>query len=179
MGNFDELFKIKANIVIREVQQCSSPSFTWVVCSQLTFKQPITATSLEVEYQLNILRILATALSIFSLFCAISATIWLGVNSPGFNWRYSSQLLHLLGGSEDPGWTLTFLIKPLGQVVASPLFNNHAEGKVTTREHSVGGAKLDTCVFKMMLLWWHRHGPEQYNGWPCDHSSPGPTPIPH
>ena len=36
--NFDELFKTEANIAIREVQQCSSPSFIWVVCSQLTFK---------------------------------------------------------------------------------------------------------------------------------------------
>ena len=24
-------------------------------------------------------------------------------------------------------------------------------------------------VLKMMLLQWHRHGPEQYNGWPHDH----------
>ena len=87
-------------------------------------KQPITAVSLGVEYQLNITRILAMMLSIFCWFCAISATIWSGVNSPGFNWRYSAQVLHLLGGSEDPGWTLTFLIKPLGQVVAPPLCNN-------------------------------------------------------
>ena len=56
-------------------------------------------------------------------------------------------MLHPLGGSEDPGWTLTILIKPLGQVVAPPLFDNHAEGKVTTREHSVGGVMLDTCGY--------------------------------
>ena len=36
--NFDELFKIEANIVIGEVQQCLSPSFTRVVCSHSTFK---------------------------------------------------------------------------------------------------------------------------------------------
>ena len=84
-------------------------------------------------------------LSIFSQFCAISATIWSGVNSPGFYWRYSSQVLHLLGGSEDPGWTLTFLIEPLGQVVAPSLCDNQAEGRVTAREHSVGGAMLNTC----------------------------------
>ena len=36
--NFNELFKTEANDVIREVQQCSSPSFTWVACSQSTFK---------------------------------------------------------------------------------------------------------------------------------------------
>ena len=85
------------------------------------------------------------AMSIFSWFHAISVTICSGVNSPGFDWRYSSQVLHSLGGSEHPGWTLTCLIKPLGQVVAPPLFDNHAEGKVTAREHSVGGAMLDTC----------------------------------
>ena len=55
------------------------------------------------------------------------------------------QVLHSLGGSEDSGWTLTFLIKSLGQVVAPPLCDNQAEGRVTTREHSVGGAMLDTC----------------------------------
>ena len=54
-------------------------------------------------------------------------------------------MLHPLGGSEDPGWTLTFLIESLGWVVAPPLCNNRSEGRVTTREHSVGGAMLDTC----------------------------------
>ena len=38
MDTYDKLYKIKANIAIREVQQFSSPSFTWVVCSQSTFK---------------------------------------------------------------------------------------------------------------------------------------------
>ena len=50
------------------------------------------------------------------------------------------------GGSEDPGWTLTFLIKPCGHIVAPPLFHNQAEGKVTASEHSVGDAILDTCL---------------------------------
>ena len=54
-------------------------------------------------------------------------------------------MLHLLGESEDPGWTLTFLIKSLGWVVAPPLCNNQAEGRVTAREHTVGGAMLNTC----------------------------------
>ena len=81
-----------------------------------------------------------------SLFCAISVTIWSGVNSPGFNWRYSSQVFQSLGGSEDPGWTLIFLIEPCGCVVAPSLFDNQAEGKEMASEHSVGGAILDTCL---------------------------------
>ena len=84
-------------------------------------------------------------LSIFSQFCAISATIWSGVNSPGFDWRHAFQVLHLLGGSEDPGWTLTFLIKPLEWFVASSLCNIQVEGRVITRKYSVGGTMLDTC----------------------------------
>ena len=50
------------------------------------------------------------------------------------------------GGSKDPGWTLKFLIKPCGCVVAPPLFDNQAEGKVTASKHSVGGAILDICL---------------------------------
>ena len=69
-----------------------------------------------------------------------------GVNSPGFDSRYSSQVFQSLGGSEDPGWTLTFLIKPRWCIVAPPLFDNQAEGKVMANEHSVGGAILDTCL---------------------------------
>ena len=125
---------------------------------------------------MNISIILAMVLSIFSRFCAISATIWSGVNSPGFDWRYSSQVFHPLGGSEDPGWTLTFLIEPFRHVVATPLCNNQAEGRVTARE-VLSLTLVD--VFQMMLLWWHRCEPEQYNGWPHDHWSPGPIPIPH
>ena len=84
------------------------------------------------------------------------------------------------GGSEDPGWTLTFLIEPFGCVVAPPLFNNRAEGKVTAREHSVGGATLDTCgCVQDDAFVVHRCKPKQYNGWPHDHWSPGPFPIPH
>ena len=55
-------------------------------------------------------------------------------------------MLHLLGGSEDPGWTLTFLIELLGWVVAPPLCDNQAEGRVTAMEHSVGGTIPETCV---------------------------------
>ena len=69
-----------------------------------------------------------------------------GVNSPGFDWRYSSQVFQLLGGLEDPGWTLTFLIKPHGCDMVPLLFDNQAEGKVMASEHSVGGAILDTCM---------------------------------
>ena len=76
----------------------------------------------------------------------ISATIWSGVNSPGFDLRYSSQVFQSLGGLEDPGWTLMFLIEPCGHVVAPPLFDNQAEGKVMTIEHSVGGVVLNTCL---------------------------------
>ena len=36
--------------------------------------------------------------------------------------------------------------EPCEQVVAPPLFNNLAEGKVMANEHSVGGAILDTCL---------------------------------
>ena len=54
-------------------------------------------------------------------------------------------MFHPQGGSEDPGWTLTFLIEPLGWVVAPPLCDNSAEGRVTAREHSVGGTILDAC----------------------------------
>ena len=84
-------------------------------------------------------------LPIFSWFCVITAMIWSGVNSPGFNSRYSSQVFHPPGGSDDLGWTLTFLIKPFGWVVAPPLCDNQVEDRVTAREHSVGGAVLDTC----------------------------------
>ena len=65
--------------------------------------RPITTIILEVKYQLNVLRILATVLSIFILFLVISATIWSGVNFPGSDSRYSSQVFQSLGGSEDPG----------------------------------------------------------------------------
>ena len=116
--NFNELFKIKANIAIREVQQCLSPSFTWVVCSQLTFKMTNHCNKSRSGVPVKHLKNPGPTLSIFSQFCVISATIWSDVNLPGFNWRYSSQVLRLLGGSEDPGWTLTLLIKPLGWVVA-------------------------------------------------------------
>ena len=128
--NSNELFEIEANILIGEVSN-------W----------PITVISLEVEYQSNVSRILATVLSIFTLFQVISVTIWSGVNSPGFNLRYSSQVLQSLGGSEDPGWTLTFLSEPCGYVMAPPLFDNQAEGKVMANKHSVGGVILDTCLW--------------------------------
>ena len=36
--NFDELFEIEAKGMISKVQQCSPPSFTWVVCSQSSVK---------------------------------------------------------------------------------------------------------------------------------------------
>ena len=36
--NFDKLFDIEANVAVSQVQQCSSPSLTWVVCSHLMFK---------------------------------------------------------------------------------------------------------------------------------------------
>ena len=39
------------------------------------------------------------------------------------------------------------MIKPFGWVVAPPLCNNQAEGRVTAREHSVGGAILDTWEY--------------------------------
>ena len=96
--NFDELFEIEANVIISKVQQCSPPPFTWVVCSQSSLEMTNHCNHLEVKYQSNISRIIATVLSIFSLFCVISATIWSGVNSPGFDLRYSSQVFHLLGG---------------------------------------------------------------------------------
>ena len=85
---------------------------------------PFTAISLEVNYQSNVSRILATALSIFILFHVISVIIWSGVNSPSFNLRYSSQAFQSLEGSEDPGWTLMFLNECHGHVVAPPLFDN-------------------------------------------------------
>ena len=85
-------------------------------------------------------------LSIFILFCVISVTIWSGVNSSGFDSRYSSQVFQSLGGSEDPGWTLTFLNEPHGCVVAPPLFSNRAEGKVMANKHSVGGVILNICL---------------------------------
>ena len=85
-------------------------------------------------------------------------TIWSGVNSPGFDSMYSSQIFQSLGGTEDTGWTLMFLIEPCGGVVAPHLFDNRAEGKVMANEHSVGGAVLDTCLLKKMLLWQDRHG---------------------
>ena len=66
-------------------------------------------------------------------------TIWSGVNSLGFDLKYSSQVFQSLGGSEDPGWTLMFLYEPL--------FDNQAEGKVMANEHSVGGAIPDTCLY--------------------------------
>ena len=108
--------------------------------------QPITAINHEVKYQSNVSRILATVLSIFILFCVISVTIWSGVNSPGFDLRYSSQVFQSLGGSKDPGWTLTFPNEPCGHVLAPPLFDNQEEGKVMANEHSVGGAILNTCL---------------------------------
>ena len=72
--------------------------------------------------------------------------IWSGVNSPSFDLRYSSQVFQLLEGSEDPGLTLTLLNEPHGHVVAPPLFNNRAEGKVMASKHSIRGAILDTCL---------------------------------
>ena len=39
-----------------------------------------------------------------------------------------------------------FHSEPQGQVVAPPLFDNHAEGKLMANEHSIGGAMLDTCL---------------------------------
>ena len=39
-----------------------------------------------------------------------------------------------------------FLNKPCEYVVAPPLFDNQAEGKVMGNEHSVGDAILDTCL---------------------------------
>ena len=65
---------------------------------------------------------------------------------PGFDSRYSSQVFQSLEGSEDPGWTLTFLIEPHRHVVPPSLFNNQAEGKVMASKHSVGGVMLDTCL---------------------------------
>ena len=44
-----------------------------------------------------------------------------------------------------------FLNEPHGHVVAPPLFNNRAEGKVMANEHSVGGAILDTCLWYMSI----------------------------
>ena len=178
VGNFNELCKIEANIAIREVQQCLSPSFTWVVCSQSTFEMTNhcnkSRSGVPVKHLEN-----PGHSPVFSWFFAISVTIWSGVNSPGFDWRYSSQMLHLLGGPEDPGWTLTFLIEPLGWYVA-PLCLI-----IMQKARRPPGSTLEVLylilmgVFKMTLLWWHRHGPEQYSGWPHDHWSPGPTPIPH
>ena len=143
MENFDELFKTEANIAISEVQQCSSPSFTWFVCSQSMFEMTNhcnkSRSGIPVEHLENPGH---SPVNLQLVLCHLCDNL---VRSKLPNWRYSSQVLHPLGGSEDPGWTLTFLIEPLGQVVAPPLFNNHAEGKVTTREHSVGGAMLNTC----------------------------------
>ena len=143
--NFNELFEIKANMMLSEVQQCSPPPFTQVVCSQSSFKMTNhcnqSGSGVPVKHLKN-----PSHCPVYSLFHAISATICLGVNSPGFDWRYFSQVFHLLGRSEDPGWTLTFLIKPHGCVVAPHLFNNQAEGKVMASEHSVEGAILDSCL---------------------------------
>ena len=138
--NFNELFEIEANVTISKVQQCSPPSFIWIVCSQSLFEMTNHYNQSEVEYQSKISRIIATVLSTFSLFHAISVTIWSGVNSD-FDWRYSSQVFQSLGGSEDPGWTFMFLIKPCRCVMAHPLFDNQAERKVMASEHFVGGAK--------------------------------------
>ena len=110
----------EANVAIREVQQWLSPSFTWVVCSQSMFEMTNhcnkSRSGVPVKHLENPGHCPVNLQPVLS----ISATIWSGVNSPGFNWRYYSQVLHLLGGSEDPGWTLTFLIKPLGWLVAPP-----------------------------------------------------------
>ena len=37
-------------------------------------------------------------------------------------------------------------MEPFGQVVAPPLCDNQVEGRVTAREHSDGGAMLETCA---------------------------------
>ena len=41
---------------------------------------------------------------------------------------------------------MTFCSESHGHVVAPPLFDNQAEGKVIANEHSMGGAMLDTCL---------------------------------
>ena len=38
-------------------------------------------------------------------------------------------------------------MEPFGWVVASPLCDSQAEGRVTAREHSVGGTMLETCAY--------------------------------
>ena len=37
-------------------------------------------------------------------------------------------------------------MEPFGQVVAPPLCDSQADGRVTAREHLVGGAMLETCA---------------------------------
>ena len=118
MENFDELFKIEANIVIREVQQCLYPSFTWVICSQLMFKMTNhcnrSRSAVPVKHLENPGH---SPVNLKPVLCHLYNNL-VRCKLPGFDWRYSSQVLHPLGGSEDPGWTLTFLIEPLGWVVA-------------------------------------------------------------
>ena len=110
-------------------------------------KWPMIDTILEEEYQSNISRILAMDLLIFHWFCAITPTIWSSVSSPGLSLRYSSQEFHRPGGLDDLRLTFTFWIKPLGLVVAPPLRESQADSKSMAKEHSVGGAMVNT--------WWH------------------------
>ena len=69
--------------------------------------------------------------------------IWSSVSS-GLSLRYSSQEFHGLGGLNDPRSTFTFQVKPLSLVVAPPLWESWADGKPMVKEHSVGGAMVNT-----------------------------------
>ena len=70
--------------------------------------------------------------------------IWSGMSAPSLSLRYSSQEFHRPGGLDDPGLTFTFQIEPLGLVVAPPLWESWADGKLMAKEHSVRGVIIDT-----------------------------------
>ena len=118
--NFNELFEIKANVMVSEVQQCLPPPFTWVVCSQSSLEMtnhcnqsgggvpvkhlenpshgPVYLQPVPCNFCDNLVRCKFSWLQLEVFFPCVPFT----------------------GGSEDLGWNLMFLIKPHRHVVASP-----------------------------------------------------------
>ena len=144
--NFDELFEIKANVMISKVQQCPPPPFTLVVCSQSLFKMANHCNQSGGEVPVKHLQDPSHCPVYFqSVLCNLCNNLirckfsWLRLEVffPG---------ILVTGRVRRSRMDLDILIEPCGHVVAPPLFDNQAEGKVMANEHSVGGTILDTCL---------------------------------
>ena len=144
--NFDELFEIKANVVIREIQQCSSPPFIWVICSQSLLKMtnhcnqsgggvPVNHLKNPSHCPVYLQPVLCNPCN--NLIRCKSSWLQLEVFLPGVPFARRVQ-----GSRMD----LDISYRILQACCGSPLFDNWAESKVTASKHSVGGAILDTCL---------------------------------